>query len=435
MEEEADVATAEAAKAEPEAEEEEEESEEEDDEDDEVDDEDEASWPSSLRLATCQRELAQERERCRIAKLAFERAEANLEKAREAVSTAEDDVHDERAKRHRRAERRAERQKKIASVVEKVKAAAPAMEAKAKERKKLTEAEEITELKTVEATAPLVYEGLLTKLRGLASESVTTHQADKRLRLDCLNFLVHCDAVAECKPIVNAQVAGRWFVAVGSSKCVPPAPQDEEEEEESEEEEDDDEERIKEVEENDEEEDLADIDAGEKEEESAKKEEEEEIEPEEEREEESVCLCIAQRSDGSILGAIGWYPLGSLPKDLSGLMSATEQLKPPTRCVRLDDQSWDGELRMLHMTLQGHGEGCKPIVPCGYNLQGSALYHYAASMQHYHLAKAQIVMRLAHGRAAQEEEFSVLSSFSRRAAIGSRRAAGRRRRTSGCRPT
>ena len=48
--------------------------------------------------------------------------------------------------------------------------------------------------------------------------------------------------------------------------------------------------------------------------------------------------------------------------------------------VRLDDASWDGDVKCLHMTRQGHGANCAPIMPMGYNLEGSALYHFAAGM-------------------------------------------------------
>ena len=37
-------------------------------------------------------------------------------------------------------------------------------------------------------------------------------------------------------------------------------------------------------------------------------------------------------------------------------------------------------------------------------MSGSALYHFAVGMGHYHVARAQVALRLAHGRARSDEE-------------------------------
>ena len=387
---------------------------------DEGDDEDEATWPSSARLSVYHRELAQEKERFRVAKLNFERAERMLELAKAKVASAEDDVHDERVRRHARAERRAEKsaskaRKDAAAAVAEKKAAveekgtAPKAglkkgflsaglgESPSEKRGVSREADEIAELKCIAEQAPQPVSALLSKLRGLATKAVTTEQATKRMHLDPVNFLAHCDAVVECAPpspgsSMASFVHDRWFVAVGSSKCVPPAPP-----------------VAAQTSDDEDEEDLDDIDGDEPavvdatEEAPADKEVQPEPEPEQERDEESVALCIAQKEDGTIYGAIGWDELGALPRDVSGLLNRAKPLPPPTRCVRLDDSSWDGDVRFMHMTVQGLGDACSPIVPCGYTLSGSALYHFAAGVQHFWLAKTQVNARLSQGKADQAE--------------------------------
>jgi hypothetical protein len=161
-----------------------------------------------------------------------------------------------------------------------------------------------------------------------------------------------------------------------------------------------------------EEEDLDDIDDGEG---KAKREEEEKlkaVEAEEAaaaaaasaaREEETIALCVAQRADGSICGAVGWYELGTLPSSLAEAVAYSGQLPPPRRCARLDDGSWHSST-CLHMSLQGYGAGSKPVTPVGYNLRGSALYHFAAGMRGFHVAAAQNLARLSQGGASDGEK-------------------------------
>ena len=103
------------------------------------------------------------------------------------------------------------------------------------------EAAQVAELKAIEANAPMPIEGLLTRLRGLAREARPTAQ----LPLNTMAFLAHCSVVVQCEPSAekkgpkdkkagggkkgadekaSKEAVGRFFVAFGSSKCVPPAP-------------------------------------------------------------------------------------------------------------------------------------------------------------------------------------------------------------------
>ena len=408
-----------------------------------VDDEDESSWPASAALHAAQRLLAQETEKHRAAQRALERAAASLEKAKAMVSDASDALHDERARRVARRERKEEKRavkqaaKDAERAASKPEGGAPATGKAAKAKAKAatsgggaataakgeyrgvqqaeaagmnTEANQIAALERLEAKAPAAIERLLTNLRGFSSAALTYDDLKKRKAFDPLRFLVHCDVVVQCNPLGDSSKpgpggsVGRWFVAMGSSKCVPPLPPKAEGESGS----------SGEEEEEDEEEDLEDIDDGKSrieevespEAEAARLRQEEadaaEAEAESQREEESVALCLAQAPDGTIVGAVGWYDLGALPNSLEGCLSLSASLPPPRRCVRLDDSSWD-LMGFLHMTLQGYGKDCAPIVPMGYSLQGSALFHFAAGSADYHVARNQAEMRLTQGRAGMEE--------------------------------
>jgi len=157
-------------------------------------DDDEAGWPSSLALNQAQRELAQERERVRVAKLALERAETQLTRAQDKATKASDALHDERAWRHARAERRAERELKRLQTegatapaakldANKGGAETPSKAApRAAPREAPSEASEIESLVELESKAPPPVEALLTKLRGLAHEAVSTDVARDRGR-------------------------------------------------------------------------------------------------------------------------------------------------------------------------------------------------------------------------------------------------------------
>ena len=406
-------------------------------------DDDEATWPAAAALHAAQRAVAQETERCRVARRALERAEAALEKAKEKVAECSDALHDERARRHAKRERRAERKAEAEAKEAEAKAAKEAKEAKAaKSPQKAppkalasraepsrpagnTEANQIGELEALEAKAAAPLERLLTALRGFASKTVTAGQMRTHKGLDPLRFLTHCDVVVQCAPLDGGDskgegtsgakkkaagpggCVGRWFVAMGSSKCLPPLPSagegcgdndgssDEEHSEEDLGDIDDGASRIVEVDEAAEAA-KAEAKAAEAAEAAA------ELAEEAEREEESVVMCLAQGSDGKLVGAVGWYDLGALPSSLPAAVTLDEPLPPPRRCVRLDDESWEG-MGFLHMTLQGYGADCAPIVPMGYNLFGSALFHFAAGMADYHLAREQIELRLSQGRAGMDE--------------------------------
>jgi hypothetical protein len=229
---------------------------------------------------------------------------------------------------------------------------------------------------------------------------------------------VHCDVVVQCSAPGDGKAGpgdsvGRWFVALGSSKCLPPLPPADADGSGSDESEDGDEGSGDEGEGGEKgDDDLEDIDDGKprieevKESEEAKADREaaeaKELQAERERPEESVALCLAQKADGTLVGAVGWYDLGALPASLDECLDLSSSLPPPRRCVRLDDSSWD-MMGFLHMTLQGYGKDCAPIVPMGYSLQGSALFHFAAGAADYHVARCQAELRLSQGRSGMEE--------------------------------
>ena len=126
----------------------------------------------------------------------------------------------------------------------------------------------------------------------------------------------------------------------------------------------------------------------------------------EESEEEAVALCVCVDKDGKLYGAIGWFDLGSLPTSLEGTQQTSEPLPPPRRMHAIDDPSWEPS-SLMHMGLQGYGEGAKPIVPVGKGMYGNSAFHMAVGMAEFHIAKAQIECRLRQNRASDAERAHV----------------------------
>ena len=446
----------------------------EEDEDEEEEEEEEHPTPAERELSMAQRDLQAASEAHRQAKVAFERTTANLKLMQNKVHEKRELVdQEEEAREARRSARTTKAAAKAAAVA---KAAAPPSPLKGKWDSsavdrlnaadaarvlesgarapapakalspKSKETREIAELEAYDANAPEPLSAALNVLRSLSSvggKGVSTEV----LPFDPMRFVVHCDVVLRVDaPPEGSDAKGRWYVAMGSSHCVPgtadSSGEDEDEDEDEEDEEDDDEEEEEEEEEADDDLDTLDDEEAAKakaNKAAAKAAVRDEAKAERAaskakamaeakeaanakaakvaaaREEAglaavtsddaelAVLMCIAQTDKGELFGAVGWYELGSLPTSLDGALLTAERLPPPRRALALFDADWE-PCTLMHLDCGGYGKGGKPVTPMGYNMNGPALFHLATGLYHYHVATAQATARLAQNHAGQEEK-------------------------------
>jgi len=397
---------------------------------------------AEVALSGAQRELTQATSAHRQAVLALERAESALTNARGRVEATRKEVVAEESKRDakRDARRAAKRAAKDAAkaaaggsrsplaeskttAAENVVAAGRAAKVPARTREEI----EIEEVSSYERCAPASVAGVLETLFAVGTKGTSTDE----LPLDVLNFLVHADVVIECEaPQGKASgIDDKWYVAFGSSQCVPDPVQEARLDSEEDDTEDD-----SDGSDDGDDDDLEDIDTeepsaaaaakasrrtereaeraakrearagkvAEAEAEAAAAADRQEAAPKESVEEEAVALCIGQKEDGTLCGAVGWYDLGSLPTSLDGALLTAEPLPAPRRAATFADDSWP-TCCLMHMALEGYGAGGKPVVPMGRNMIGSAAYHMAACMQQFWLAQVQNDRRMQQNHANFQE--------------------------------